>query len=213
MSYILDQVKDTIIVGRHKEIEDLVKRAVEDNINLEVLINDAMIAAMDVVGQRFSDNEIYVPEMLVSALTMKKGLDVIKPLLTGEKIKSKGTILMCTVKGDIHDIGKNLVIMTLEGAGFNVIDLGVDIDTEKIVEHIQEKKPGIFGLSALLTTTMPEMKEVIEALESSGLRNTVKVIVGGAPLDPAFAEKIGADGYGKDAAEAVRLARRLIGEG
>ena len=213
MSYILDQVKDTIIVGRHKEIEDLVKRAVEDNINLEVLINDAMIAAMDVVGQRFSDNEIYVPEMLVSALTMKKGLDVIKPLLTGEKIKSKGTILMCTVKGDIHDIGKNLVIMTLEGAGFNVIDLGVDIDTEKIVEHIQEKKPGILGLSALLTTTMPEMKEVIEALESSGLRNTVKVIVGGAPLDPAFAEKIGADGYGKDAAEAVRLARRLIGEG
>ena len=206
----LDEIRDAVIGGKHKDIEDLVKAAIEDNVNLSELIDNAMIAAMDVVGQRFSDGEIFVPEMLVSAKTMKMGLDIIKPLLEDNTAESKGTIIMCTVKGDMHDIGKNLVIMMLEGAGFNVIDLGVDLSVEKLIEQVEEVKPEILGLSALLTTTMPEMQKVIETLEEKGLRNNVKVIVGGAPVDAAFAQKIGADGYGADATEAVKQARRLI---
>ena len=208
----LDDIRDAIIGGKHKEIEDLVKAAIEEKVNLNEMINDAMIAAMDVVGQRFADSEIFVPEMLVSAITMKKGLALIKPLLKGEEIESKGTIVMCTVKGDIHDIGKNLVIMMLEGAGFNIVDLGVDITVEKLIQQVEEINPDILGLSALLTTTMQGMKNVIETLESKGLRNKVKVMIGGAPVDAKFAEKIGADGYGKDATEAVKLARALLGQ-
>jgi 5-methyltetrahydrofolate--homocysteine methyltransferase len=172
-------------------------------------VNQALIPAMDVVGKRFEEGAIFVPEMLVSAVTMKKALALIKPLLSGSQTESKGTILMGTVKGDLHDIGKNLVIMMLEGAGFQVIDLGVDTSVEKVVEQVREVSPQILGLSALLTTTMPEMKRAIEVLEAEGLRQSLKVMVGGAPIDAKFAEKIGADGYGKDAAEAVQLARRL----
>ena len=206
----LDRIKDAVIGGKHTDIEDLVKVAIEENVNLNELINDAMIAAMDVVGIRFAEGEIFVPEMLVSAITMKKGLNLIKPLLKEEDAKSKGTIIICTVKGDIHDIGKNIVIMMMEGAGFKVVDLGTDINVEDLVPRIEEIKPDILGLSALLTTTMPEMKKIIETLEFRRLRNNVKVMVGGAPVDSSFAEKIGADGYGKDAAEAVSLARRFV---
>jgi len=206
----LDDIRGAIIGGKHKEIEALVKAAIEEKVNLNEMINDAMIAAMDVVGQRFADSEIFVPEMLVSAVTMKKGLYLIRPLLKGEEIESKGTIIMCTVKGDIHDIGKNLVIMMLEGAGFNIVDLGVDITVEKLIQQVEEINPDILGLSALLTTTMQGMKNVIETLESKGLRNKVKVMIGGAPVDAKFAEKIGADGYGKDATEAVKFARALL---
>ena len=211
MNNDLRQIKDVIIGGKHKEIEDLVKAAIKkEEVSLDSIINDAMIAAMDIVGQKFADSEIFVPEMLVSAMTMKKGLNIIKPLLQGDASESKGTIIICTVKGDMHDIGKNLVTMMLEGAGFNVVDLGVDLSVEKVIEQVEQVKPEILGLSALLTTTMPEMKKVIEALEEKGLRNNVKVIIGGAPVDAAFAQKIGADGYGDDATEAVRQARRLI---
>ena len=205
----MEKIKEVIIDGKHKDIEDLVRVAVEENLNLNEIINDAMIVAMDMVGQRFADNQIYVPEMLVAALTMKKGLDIIKPLLKDGERESKGTIVICTVKGDMHDIGKNLVIMMLEGAGFDVIDLGVDLSVEEVVKQVEEVKPTILGLSALLTTTMPEMEKVIGTLKEKGLRNSVKVFVGGAPVDAAFAEKIGADGYGKDATEAVKLARSM----
>jgi len=211
MSNDLGQIKDVIIDGKHKEIEALVKAAIKkEDVSLDSIVNDAMIAAMDIVGQKFADSEIFVPEMLVSAMTMKKGLNIIKPLLQGDASESKGTIIICTVKGDMHDIGKNLVTMMLEGAGFNVVDLGVDLSVEKVIEQVEQVKPEILGLSALLTTTMPEMKKVLEALEEKGLRNNVKVIIGGAPVDAAFAQKIGADGYGDDATEAVRQARRLI---
>ena len=206
----LDEIRDAVIGGKHKDIEDLVKAAIEDNANLNELIDNAMIAAMDVVGKKFAKGTIFVPEMLVSAVTMKKGLDIIKPLLKDEETKSKGTIIMSTVKGDIHDIGKNLVIMMLEGAGFHVIDLGVDLTVETLIQKVEEINPDVLGLSALLTTTMPEMKNVIGTLESKGLRSSIKVMVGGAPVDSSFAEKIGADGYGKDAAEAVNLARRFV---
>ena len=205
-----DQIKAAVIDGKHNEIEDLVRATIDDGADLNELINKAMIPAMDVVGQRFSNSEIFVPEMLVSALTMKKGLNLIKPLLKDEDTRSKGTIIMYTVKGDIHDIGKNLVIMMLEGAGFQVVDLGVDLIVETLIEKVGEIKPDILGLSALLTTTMPEMANAIEALEAKGLRESLRVMVGGAPLDAAFAQKIGADGYGKDAAEAVTLTRGFM---
>jgi 5-methyltetrahydrofolate--homocysteine methyltransferase len=175
------------------------------------VIQDGLIAAMDTVGQRFSAGEIFVPEMLVSAMTMKLGLNIVKPLLTGETGAPKGAVLMGTVKGDLHDIGKNIVVMMLEGAGFRVIDLGVDIDVEKVVAKVAEIRPQVLGLSALLTTTIPEMKRVIEELRARGLRDRVKIMVGGAPVDAAFAEKIGADGYGKDAVQAVALAHSFVG--
>jgi 5-methyltetrahydrofolate--homocysteine methyltransferase len=210
MSEHLDKIKEAVIGGKHSDIEALVQASIEDKADLNQIINDGMIVAMDIVGQKFADNEIFIPEMLVSAVTMKKGLDIIKPLLKSDEIESRGKIIMATVKGDIHDIGKNLVIMMLQGAGFDVIDLGVDMSTEDLTQKVEEIKPDILGLSALLTTTMPEIKNVIDTLEDKGLRNNIKVIVGGAPLNAAFAEKVGADGYGKDAAEAVVLARRLI---
>jgi 5-methyltetrahydrofolate--homocysteine methyltransferase len=206
----LQDILKAVVMGKHMEIEDKVRSAVDDGEDLNRIIHDALIAAMDEVGQRFAANEIYVPEMLVSALTMKKGLEVIKPRLEGQKSRSRGKILMGTVKGDLHDIGKNLVIMMLEGAGFEVVDMGVDLSVEKVVETVESVKPQILGLSALLTTTMPEMKKVIEVLDRKGLRDKTKVLVGGAPVDADFARKIGADGYGKDAAEAVRLARSMI---
>jgi 5-methyltetrahydrofolate--homocysteine methyltransferase len=206
----IETVKAAVINGMHKEIEILVQNALGDNVDPQQIINQAMIPGMDVVGQQFSQNKIFVPEMLVAAVTMKKGLNLIKPLLKTDGAKPKGSIVMCTVKGDVHDIGKNLVIMMLEGAGFNVINLGVDQSVEALVEKVQELKPDILGLSALLTTTMPEMKKVVDALEQNGLRKDIKIMVGGAPIDSDFSRQIGADGYGKDAAEAVRIARNLI---
>lgn len=210
MSDQLEKIKDTIIGGLHKDIEELVRAALAADISPDTIVNDAMIPGMDVVGQKFSDNEIFVPEMLVAAVTMNKGLDLLKPILKQSGSESKGTIVMCTVKGDLHDIGKNLVIMMLEGAGFEVVDMGVDTSVDSLIEKVKEIKPDVLGLSALLTTTLPEMTKVIESLEANGMRDDVKVMIGGAPVDAAYSEKIGADGYGKDAAQAVAVARQLM---
>jgi len=211
MEELLEEIKTTVIAGRHTEIEALVQTAIQHQVDPDDLINNALIAAMDVVGDRFARSEIFVPEMLVAAVTMKKGLDLIKPLLQEGQETSKGKIVLCTVKGDLHDIGKNLVGMMLEGAGFEVFDLGVDVTVENVIDKVVEIQPRVLGLSALLTTTMPEMHDVITALQTRGIRQNVKVIIGGAPVDADFAEKIGADAYGKDAAEAVTIARSLIG--
>jgi len=211
MNESIQKIKEAIIEGHHREIESLVREICKTGISPDTVIQEGLIAAMDTVGQRFSAGEIFVPEMLVSALTMKLGLNIVKPFMTGEAGAPKGAVLMGTVKGDLHDIGKNIVIMMLEGAGFRVIDLGVDIDVEKVVEKVAEIRPQVLGLSALLTTTMPEMKRVIEELRARGLRDRVKIMVGGAPVDAAFAEKIGADGYGKDAVQAVALSRSFVG--
>ncbi|MFZ5587162.1 MAG: cobalamin B12-binding domain-containing protein [Thermodesulfobacteriota bacterium] len=210
MSEFLQQIKEAVVLRRPKEIEDLVRAAVANGENLDAVMNDGLIAAMDVVGKQFGSGEIFVPEMLVSAMIMKKGLEVVKPLLAGQAPSDKGTIIMATVKGDLHDIGKNIVCMMLEGAGFRVIDLGVDQTVETLVQKVVEIKPQVVGLSALLTTTMPEMKKVIEALTEKGLRGQVKVMVGGAPVDDKFARQIGADGYAADAAQAVEIARGLV---
>lgn len=210
MTDIYETIKELVVDGKFKDIETEVQQAVDSGADLNRLINDAMIPAMDIVGKKFADGDIYVPEMLVSATTMKRGLDIIKPLLQSDEAEERGTIVMGTVKGDLHDIGKNLVTMMLEGAGFKIVDLGVDVKIENLMDVLKKEKADILGLSALLTTTMPEMKKVIEALKEAGLRDKVKVMVGGAPIDRGFADQIGADGYGEDAAEAVQLARRLI---
>jgi 5-methyltetrahydrofolate--homocysteine methyltransferase len=210
MSDHIATIRKAVVDGKHTEIETLIQRAIDNKADLHTVINEALIGAMEIVGKRFAANEIFVPEMFVSAVTMKKGLALIKPLLKGNGPQSKGAILIGTVKGDIHDIGKNLVTMMLEGAGFNVLDLGVDLSAKKVVSKVEELKPDIVALSALLTTTMTEMEKVIGALESRGLRDSVKVMVGGAPLDSKFADKIGADGYGKDAWEAVQLAKKFL---
>jgi 5-methyltetrahydrofolate--homocysteine methyltransferase len=210
MNERIASIKKAVVDGKHAEIERLVQEAIDKKIDLGILINEAMIGAMDIVGKRFATSEIFVPEMLASAVTMKKGLALIKPLLAGSGVQSRGVILIGTVKGDLHDIGKNLVIMMLEGAGFEVLDLGVDLSVEKVIAKVEELKPDILGLSALLTTTMPQMEEVVKTLENKGLRGSVKVMVGGAPVDRKFAEKIGADGYGEDAGEAVQLARNFM---
>ena len=212
MSDTLQVIKDAVVNRQRNEIEGLVEAAIEGGIDPKTIIDDGLIAAMDVVGQQFSDSDIFVPEMLVSALTMKLGLEKVKPLLKREATEPKGMVIMGTVKGDIHDIGKNIVLMMLEGAGFEVVDLGVDLTAEKLVERIEAIGPDLLGLSALLTTSMPEMERVIQELGTKSFRNKLKVMVGGAPVSASFAEKIGADGYGADAAEAVKLARRLIDE-
>jgi 5-methyltetrahydrofolate--homocysteine methyltransferase len=210
MQAILAEIKDAVLAGKYKDIEALVEKSLREGCGLDDLINKALIAAMDVVGRRFSQGGIFVPEMLVSAMTMKKGLEIIKPLLKEDEGRSKGTIVLCTVKGDLHDIGKNLVAMMLEGAGFKVIDLGVDATVESVLQKIDEIQPDVLGLSALLTTTMPEMKKIIAEMQARGIRNRLKVIIGGAPVSAEFAQQIGADAYGRDAAEAVTIARRFI---
>jgi 5-methyltetrahydrofolate--homocysteine methyltransferase len=211
MADYMEAIKNAVIGGKHAEIKALVNQALDAGLDPNTIINDALIAAMDVVGTDFGSGKIFVPEMLVAALTMKSGLAIVKPRLAAGQGQSRGTVIMATVKGDLHDIGKNLVSMMLEGAGFKVLDLGVDLSVEKLIDQVKALQPDILGLSALLTTTMPEMQKVIGELKTQGLRDKVKVLVGGAPLDRAFAEKIGADGYGANAAEAVELARRFAG--
>ncbi|MBL7225741.1 MAG: corrinoid protein [Desulfobacteraceae bacterium] len=206
----LNKIKEAVITRQRNEIQGLVKTAIDEGVDANTIIEDGLIQAMDVVGKQFAESDIFVPEMLVSALTMKLGLETVKPFLKGDESTSKGSVIMATVKGDLHDIGKNIVIMMLEGAGFQVVDLGVDLSVEKLITEIQSVKPDILGLSALLTTTLPEMERVMEALQTKGLRDKVKVMVGGAPVGKAFSDRIGADGYGADATEAVALARELV---
>lgn len=212
MTDILETIREMVVGGKFNDIEEEVQRAVDSGTDLNRLINDALISAMDIVGKRFADGDIYVPEMLVSAKTMKQGLDIIKPLLSSGEAEHRGTIVMGTVKGDLHDIGKNLVIMMMEGAGFRIVDMGVDVKIEDLIDTVKKEEADVLGLSALLTTTMPEMQKVIVALDEAGLRSQLKVIVGGAPIDQRFADEIGADGFGADAVEAVQLAREFVAE-
>ncbi len=212
MSDILNTIKEAVVNRKRKEIEGLVGEAIETGIDPTTIIDKGLIEAMDVVGEQFSASDIFVPEMLASALTMKMGLEKVKPLIASVDQPSRGTILMGTVKGDMHDIGKNIVDMMLEGAGFTVVDLGVDLTLEKLMEEIENLKPDLLGLSALLTTVMPEMERAVREIGEKGLRKNMKIMVGGAPISKAFSEKIGADGHGADAAEAVALAKRLMGE-
>jgi 5-methyltetrahydrofolate--homocysteine methyltransferase len=200
---LLDEVKEAVVSGNVEQTLAGINAAITTGIVPGDIIRTSLIAAMEVVGDRFKNGEFYVPEMLIAARAMKAGLHILKPLMVGTEVKSLATVVIGTVKGDLHDIGKNLVSIMMEGAGCTVIDLGVDIPPEKFAEAVRAYNPHVLAMSALLTTTMPMMKETIAALEKNGQRNHVKVLVGGAPISQAFADGIGADGYADNAAEAV----------
>jgi len=190
------------------KVKELTQAELDAGTDIPSILNDGLINAMDEVGRKFSEGELFVPEMLMSAQAMKAGLEILKPHLTEEVSHSRGIVVIGTVKGDLHDIGKNLVAMMLEGAGLTVVDLGVDIEAEKFVAAAKEKKADIIAMSALLTTTMPAMEITIKAVKEAGLK--VKCIIGGAPVTEAFANQIGADGHSDDAPGAVELVRRLM---
>jgi 5-methyltetrahydrofolate--homocysteine methyltransferase len=205
---ILEQIKEQVIAGSVIKVKEYTDIAVSEGLDVSLILNEGLIAGMNVVGALFKNNEVYVPEVLMSARAMHTGLAVIKPLIASAGLKEKGVVAIGTVKGDMHDIGKNLVIMMLEGAGYRVIDLGVDVPIEKFLRVVDEQHPQIVGLSALLTTTMPQMQETVKRLQEYG--NRIKIVVGGAPITAKFANEIGADGYAADAASAVEKVSELI---
>jgi len=208
---ILDELQQAIIEGKRPVVRELTEKGLKEGIRPAEFFPKAIIPAMDEVGRRMRDCEFFIPEVLIAASAARTSTEILRPLLGGdETVQSAGTVVCGTVKGDLHDIGKNIVAMMLECAGFRIVDLGVDVSPEKIVEAVRQHHANIVALSALLTTTMVNMKAVIEALAAAGLRDQVKVLVGGAPVTDAWAHSIGADGCGKDAPAAVELARNLV---
>ncbi|MEN6400322.1 MAG: corrinoid protein [Armatimonadia bacterium] len=207
----LQGIAEAVIRGDREAVANLTKAAVDEGTSAEQIINDGLIAGMGVVGAKFKANEFYVPEVLIAARAMHAGMDIIKPLLAASGVQPRGTIAIGTVKGDLHDIGKNLVAMMLEGGGYEVLDLEVDVAPEKFVDAVKSQGAQIVALSALLTTTMPSMKDTIESLKEAGVRDQVKVMIGGAPVTQNYADEIGADGYSPDAASAVDKAAELLG--
>ena len=208
----IQEIAQLVETGKVKQIAGAVQAALDEGCSAEDILNHGMIDAMDVVGEKFRKNEIFVPEMLIAAKAMKKGVEVLKPYLATGSAGALGKLVIATVAGDLHDIGKNLVAMMIESAGFEVIDLGVDVSTEKIIQCYHENPDmKIIALSALLTTTMPALRDTVTALNQCDFRNKVKIMVGGAPITQSFADEIGADGYSTDAASAATLAKQLVG--
>jgi 5-methyltetrahydrofolate--homocysteine methyltransferase len=204
----LTDIINAVVSLKKDEVVEHVIAEIEAGTPVDDILDKGLIESMDVVGAKFSSGELFVPEMLMAAKAMQAGLEVLKPHLSGDVTAEKGTVLIGTVKGDLHDIGKNLVSMMVEGAGFNVIDLGVDVDAEKFVTEAQTQNADVVCLSALLTTTMPVMAKTVEAIKEAGLK--VKTIIGGAPVTQAYAKQIGADGFSDNAPGAVELIRKLI---
>ncbi len=207
----MKQLFDGIVEGNAKVVRSLSESALASGTDPNVLLNQNMIPAMNEVGKRFEEGEYFVPELLLSARAMKGALELLRPLLAARGTQPVGRVAIGTVKGDLHDIGKNLVAAMLEGGGFEVIDLGVDVPAEKFIDAIKQQKATVVAMSALLTTTMGSMKGVIDALQASGVRPQVKVMIGGAPVTQAYADEIGADGYSDNASAAVTLARKMLG--
>jgi 5-methyltetrahydrofolate--homocysteine methyltransferase len=210
MEPVIKEIYDSVLEGAQKVTVVKVQQALDAGINPGTILNEGMVAAMAEVGRLFEEGEYYVPEMLIAARAMQNGLAILKPHLASANVQSQGKVVAGTVKGDLHDIGKNLVCMMLEGAAFEIVDLGSDVTPDKFVEAIRTSGASIVCMSALLTTTMPSMKTTIEALKAAGLRDKVKVMVGGAPLTDQYAKEIGADGYAPDASRAVALAKSLM---
>jgi 5-methyltetrahydrofolate--homocysteine methyltransferase len=211
MSAIYEQLSTVVLKGNEDETPAIVEKALAEGESPQAILDDGLIAGMNEVSLRFKRGAMFVPEVLMSAKAMHAGLDVLRPHLAAADASLVGKIVLGTVKGDLHDIGKNLVGMMCEGAGFDVINLGFNVTPEKFVDAIKEHQPDIVGMSALLTTTMRAMGYTIKAIEEAGLRDTVKIIVGGAPLDAEFSRRIGADGYGSNAVNGVEAARQLVG--
>lgn len=211
MAEILDQIARELFAGNAKAVAELVERALKEGLSPQEILNDGLIKGMNEVGVKFKANEIYVPEVLIAARAMKAGMEILRPKLVETGVEPVAKMVIGTVKGDLHDIGKNLVAMMMEGAGFEVIDLGIDVPAEKFIQAVKEHKPQIVGMSALLTTTMIQIRENIKAFKEAGIRDAVKIMVGGAPVTQKFADEVGADGYAPDAASAVDKAKELLG--
>ena len=207
---ILDDISEQVQKGKRKVVKTLVQQALDEGVSAEQILSDGLLAGMDIVGVKFRNNEVFVPDVLVTARAMNAGTEVLKPYMSDENSVSRGKICLGTVAGDLHDIGKNLVRMMFEGKGFEVIDLGVDVPTEKFVETAIEEECQIIALSALLTTTMPAMEEVVKAVEEAGIRDKVIIMIGGAPVTQEFCDSIGADAYTEDAATAATRAVELL---
>ena len=210
MSKMLEQMQKDLYNGNADEVEAATRQAVDDGLTAKEILDGGLIGGMDVVGRDFRAGDLFIPEVLMAAKAMHAGLGVLRPLLAESGAPTMGKIVIGTVAGDLHDIGKNLVSMMMQGAGFEIVDLGGDVPPEQFVEAVRASGADLVGMSALLTTTMPAMKTTVEALTEAGLRDRVKVIVGGAPVTAAFAEQVGADAYAPDAAAAVDTARGLI---
>jgi 5-methyltetrahydrofolate--homocysteine methyltransferase len=212
MSDILAQISTAVIEGKLEGMEQLTQQALDGGLDAQQILNDGLMKGMDHVGVEFKAGNMFVPEVLRSARAMQSSMNILRPILAESGVEMVGRILLGTVKGDLHDIGKNLVAMMCEGAGFDVKDLGKDVEPEAFVEEVKAFEPDVLGMSALLTTTMRSMEQTIKALEEAGIRDKVKVMIGGAPVTQDFADKIGADGYASNAAGASDLAKKLIGK-
>lgn len=206
----LQMITETLISGDGNTLRELVQKALDAGVPAGEILQKGLIAGMDIVGEKMERGDMFIPEVLMSAKAMGISVEILKPLLAEGEGASAGKVLIGTVKGDLHDIGKNLVSMMMESAGFEVIDLGIDVEPGKFVEAIKENQPVIVGLSALLTTTMPMMKQTVDSIKEAGMRDTLKIIVGGAPVNKAFADEIGVDGYAPDAGAACKMAKAML---
>ena len=207
---ILKEMSQNLVKGDADSVKELTEKALGQNIPAVEILNEGLVIGMNVVGEKFKNNEFFIPEVLIAARAMKAGMEIIRPLLAEAKVKSRGKVIMGTVRGDLHDIGKNIVAMMLEGAGFDVVNLGTDVTIEKIMAEMEKEPADVVGLSALLTTTMVYMKDVVDALKEADMKDRVKVIIGGAPITQAYADEIQADGYAPDAASSVDLVKGLL---
>lgn len=207
---IFEKIADEVQKGNSESVEALVNEALSQEIPADTIMDDGLVEGMNIVSKKFKNNECFIPEVLVSAKAMTVGLGILKPLLAEKNVKPLGKVVIGTIQGDLHDIGKNIVGMLLQGAGFEIIDLGADVHVDRFVESIKDENADLVGMSALLTTTMINMKTVIEGLKEAGIRESIKVIIGGAPVTQAYADQIGADGYAADAATGVDVAKKLL---
>lgn len=207
---ILKEIAVNVENGDSSTVKELTKIAISQKIAAEEILNNGLVKGMDVIGIKFKNNEVFIPEVLIATRAMKAGMDIIRPFLTNERIKPKAKIVMGTIKGDLHDIGKKIVGMMLEREGYEIVDIGIDVPKEKFIKAIKKENPDIIGMSALLTTTMAYMREVIEAVEKAKLKQNVKIIIGGAPITQAFADEIKADGFAPEAVSAVELVKYLL---
>ncbi len=207
---ILNEISQNHQQGKAKVVKELVQKAIDEGFEVKQILEEGLLAGMSVIGEKFKNNEVYVPDVLIAARAMNAGMEILKPLLVTSGVKAKGTVVIGTVKGDLHDIGKNLVRMMMEGQGLEVIDLGIDVPAEKFVSSAIEHNAGIIACSALLTTTMGEMKNVVEEAKKQGIRDKVTIMVGGAPVNEKFCESIGADIYAPDAASAAEEAVKVF---
>ena len=206
---ILNEISENLQQGKAKVVKELVQKAIDEGMDVKTILEEGLLHGMGIIGGKFKNNEVYVPDVLIAARAMNAGSELLKPLLASSGIKAKGTVILGTVKGDLHDIGKNLVRMMMEGKGLEVIDLGIDVPVDKFINKLKETNAQIVACSALLTTTMGEMKNVVEGLKSAGLRDNVTVMIGGAPVTDQFCKSIGADIYTPDAASAAEEAARV----